>query len=452
LNVLKTFNGLKVRSNYFDNVNAIQLFGIAFLIAALAGMAASVLSKQIIGGEGHDGYLELATNLAAGNGYVFYPDGHKVFHRPPLYPVLLVPGALLPRMLRYAYIIALNSALFAGTVALLFRFARQTFNQRIALGAAAILIANPFLLFGVKNPVSAICQMFLYALVITITWRIAGEPRVPALKIAGFTLALWLAVMSHAVMLPISCVILLGLAASSLLTKRGPTLIQILATASCLALLILPWTIRNYRVTGMFIPVAGNSGMIYFAGNAHWGITQPPARPGEAREDAEFRHAGLPVEKRRQLRSYYGLTDPAAEKSVNERAHEHALTHPGDFAKKFVLNAVEFYFPVIIAILPPQGGVLDGLPLAQRIKSSHSEFLPISLYHLVLVLSAIAGLLKLRRTDRPLALFLFGAWFFSSVLYFPFLTFVGHSLFTYGTLPIISLLAAIAWWSKPTST
>jgi hypothetical protein len=81
----------------------------------------------------------------------------------------------------------------------------------------------------------------------------------------------------------------------------------------------------------------------------------------------------------------------------------------------------------------------------QRIKASHPEALPISIYHCVIVLSALLGFVRLQRSRPILAFALVGAWGIYALSYFPFLTFVGHALYTYGTLPIISLLAATFW-------
>ena len=330
-------------------------------------------------------------------------------------------------------------------MALLFRFANLLLTKRIAIIAAAILLLNPFLLYGVKNPVSAICQMFLYLVVLTGTWQIAHKNSVTFRDLIFQAFLFWAAVMSHGVMLPIVLLIWCALLLRSFYVKVGPKPLQILSMLAGLVLLVAPWTWRNYKVTGLFIPVAGNTGLAYFAGNAHWGITQPPRRIDEYREDSEFRHAGLPVEERRKLMTYYGFIAPATEMLANQHAREHVRSHPGDFAKKFILNGLEYYFPIVFAIIPPAGSHLDGLNLIQRIKGSHPEALPISLYHIVLIVSAVLGWISLRR-DRPiLSLALAAAWVIYAVSYFPFLSFVGHALYTYGTLPVISLLAARFW-------
>jgi 4-amino-4-deoxy-L-arabinose transferase-like glycosyltransferase len=416
------------------NFTARQWFAISFVVSVLAALGASAISDTIIGGEGHDGYLELAQNLVAGNGYVFQKGGHKVFHRPPLYPVLLMPGAALSKTFARAYIIILNSTLLAGTVTIVFSFGVRFFSRRIGTCAAALLLLNPFMLYGVKNPMSAICQMFFFSAVLFLTWRLLSTKKPPSFQfLILYTAVLAAAALGHATVLLLDCLILCVVAFRW----------RVAAVVCSLGLLILvaPWTWRNYRVTGMFIPVAGNAGLAYFAGNAHWGITLPPQAAQEAREDAEFRHAGLPLEKRREWMKYYGFTDPKVDALANERAKAHARNHPGEFAKKFFLNALEYYFPVTFAFFAPEGGPVHELPFPSRITAVSKEALALSVYHLALICCAIVGFARARKMF--VAKFLLAMWIVYALPYFPFLTFVGHALYTYGTLPIIALLAAI---------
>ena len=82
---------------------------VAFVVALMVSLIMVQVVRPLLkidrplGGEAYDGYLELAQNLVAGNGYVFEPGGHKVFHRPPLFPALLVPGMFLPEAAHRIY-------------------------------------------------------------------------------------------------------------------------------------------------------------------------------------------------------------------------------------------------------------------------------------------------------------------------------------------------------------
>jgi len=113
----------------------------AALLVFLAGLCSSVAISFVVrpmmqierpfGGEPYDGYIELAQNLVAGNGYVFEPGGSKVFHRPPLYPVMLIPGVLLPQSFWKTYVALLNSGLVGIASAVVLWWGRKLFGARI---------------------------------------------------------------------------------------------------------------------------------------------------------------------------------------------------------------------------------------------------------------------------------------------------------------------------------
>src|SRR5690606_17960665 len=108
---------------------------------------------------------------AAGNGYVFSPGGHKVFHRPPLYPLLIIPGTWLPLEGCRLYVAVLNSSLLAIAVRLLFYLGKLLFGHRTAAVAALLFALNPFLLISAKNAVPAVLQTLTYLLVLYLTWN-----------------------------------------------------------------------------------------------------------------------------------------------------------------------------------------------------------------------------------------------------------------------------------------
>jgi hypothetical protein len=212
-----------------------------------------------------------------------------------------------------------------------------------------------------------------------------------------------------------------------------------------LVIAIAPWTMRNYRVTGHFLPVVGNSGLAYYAGNAHWGITEPAQRPGEHRHQAEFRHMGLSPDLAAKHVRYYGMNDAKFEKHANDRMKEHMRSHPGDFARKLMLNAVEYYFPIFYFVLPPKGTDVSGLPMAQRLRAGAANTLPQSVFNAVLVSLALGGLVRLLMSgERWKGVMLTVAWAMFALPYFPFLTyFLGRSHYTFGTYPVLSILVAV---------
>jgi hypothetical protein len=284
----------------------------------------------------------------------------------------------------------------------------------------------------------------LYAFHLFYTRAKAREPLSIRLHL-GLILALFAGAMSHGTMLAAAVCLLVFLAAWAAWNKRADVLRSSVFVALGVAMLIAPWTWRNYRVTGLFIPVAGNAGLAYFAGNAHWGITEPAGGPSEPRYAADLRHAGLPTNAPAELVQFYGFTSPDWEKIANARMKEHLRAHPGAFARKFCLNALEYYFPVIYRLIPPAGTLWSGLPLKQRF-ADHRSFrdVVLSLHSLVLLALATGGCVALWRIRglRFVTAGLVLAWAAYALPYFPFLCFVGNQPYTFGTFPVLAILSA----------
>jgi hypothetical protein len=399
---------------------------------------------------GYDGHFELAQNIAAGNGYVFEKGGHAVFHRPPFYASILVPGALLPESLWRLYVSILNAALLAGTTYFISKFCAEIFDKRVAAIASLATGLNPIILYTVKTAHPAICQMFLFTLVLFFTWRLWQRFESGASlgigRAAGFAAALLAAALTHGTMILQAAGYILFFAFLAVRHRNWNLGRFALATAVFFWILLAPWTYRNYKVTGMFIPVVGNSGLAYFSGNAHWGITQPAWRWNEGRHEAELRHAGLNPTNATKRVQFYGFTNVQDEKFANAQMKAHLRAHPADFAKKFCLNAAEYYFPLLYYVIPPAGSAPAQFPFIQRIKRMEEKmFILITIWNAVLLALAMRGaaLLIYRRGTRTLGVILLAGWAAYAVPYFPFLTVINHTLYTFGTMPILSVLAGI---------
>ena len=430
----------------------------AAIIGFVVALFVSILMIQVVrpllkidrplGGEAYDGYLELAQNLVAGNGYVFEPGGHKVFHRPPLYPALLVPGMFLPEGAHRVYVAVLNSVIYAFASMLVFVTGKMLFNQKIGAFAWCFFVFNPFMLIVVKNAVPATLQTFAYVAVLFLTLRtylrIRSREQISFGECCVYALACWVAVMSHGTMLAVSLLLLGLLAMLAVRFRAWSGFRAIIVIGLLLAAAVTPWTWRNYRVTGLFIPVVGNSGLAYFSGNAHWGITLPAVRVGENRHEAEFRHMGLDPKLAAQHVRYYGMNDPQLEAYANDRMKAHLRAEPGDFAWKVFLNSIEFYWPVIYYIFPPAGTVDALAPDRIRIREILKS-LPQSIFNLIFASAAAVGIFRLCRIphQRWKGLSLWLVWALVALPYFPFLTHLfGRSYYPFGTYPVLALLAA----------
>lgn len=406
--------------------------------------------SETMGGNQHDGYLELAANVARGNGFVFEPKGAAVIHRPPAYVIALIPGTCFPAMIQRLYVILLNSALAAGTAVLIRKMAlRISHNRKIAALSVALLVSNPWIIWSIKNPMAVILQMFLYLLMAYLSLLfIQLKPYGDRWRLIAFSAVFgWVCAigsLSHGIMLPIS-LILMGMIAFRVVQQcesfKLPALLLSLMVLFCT---VLPWTIRNFHVTGRIIPVVGNSGTVYFGGNAYWGISKPPVQEGETIFQATLRHAGvsLPPES---VFHFWGLKDPSVDQQLKNEMVQHIKTHPRSFVKKIFFNGLGYYFPIAHQlIIPPPAKADDNGEESRSFSPKLAEVWIISVYHATILVLSMCAIIFSKKNflglgGVALSLIFIVLYAFP---YFPFLTFVGHSHYVFGTLPFLYLLTA----------
>ncbi len=399
---------------------------ILFVVSPITG-----LSKKF--GVENDGYIQLARSLVAGDGYVFEKNGPPVFHRPPLYPLFLVPVALFPENLQ-RYVIVIPQSILVGFIGMMiFRIAKQLYNQTVATSAVLIFLINPWVYWNAKNPMAVILQTLLYLIFVYLTMSeffeivgLSGLIKKTTLWLRGLTIGIFGAglALTHVAMLPIVFVFIFILFITALFRNRRhllPALIAIIV-AVCL---IAPWTYRNWVVFGRFIPVSGGGGLAYFNGNVHWDFIEPqPQKKSESYIDASLRVLGIEGTEATITR-WKGFKDIKNENLANVKMAEDIKNHPGLFMKKVILNAIEYYFPAMTKHF-----------LAVKVISA--EQTAITVFHLFLWIPAAIGIFYCRR----MGLLLSGGILLYAVWYFPFATFIGHSLYTLGTIPFLSILAA----------
>lgn len=410
-------------------------FSIIFVLSPLTG-----LSKNF-GGSGHDGYLEIARSVARGTGFVC-EQGQPPVACPPLYPLFLSQMTLLPEGLQRPCLIVFQSAMVGGIACLLFRIGKYLFGVSIARIAVVIFLLNPWVYWNAKNPMTPIMQGFLYILFVFLI----GSYIFDVLKATDTSQApkrwcpAWLAigitgaalVLTHGAMLAAAVILLFIVFILGILRRNKQLLTTTIMSGLVIVILVAPWTYRNWVVFKRFIPVAGNSGFVYFQGLLHWNICGEYAqRANESYRAAALRFLGKEGDESCYMQCY-GLRDPNIDEEFNEKMKEHIRTHPGMFVKKVLLNSIEYYFPTITYPF-----------LAVKVFSI--EKLALTIFHIALWGLAFVGIYRGRGQEKSrlhtglmlTAIVLYAIW------YLPFVTFIGHSLYTIGTVPFLSILAAI---------
>lgn len=414
------------------------------------------------GGPGNDGYIELARNIVQGEGFVFEPEGSPPIHRPPAYAFFLIPIAVLPDFLHRAGVIILNSLFFGGTAFLLYKFSLKFFDRHLVLISLLIFIFNPWVLWCIKFPMVAHLQMFLFTALFVLILHLFFQPEESLLKksfLGSVVLGLvgGISALTHGIMLPLVISLFFILIIIGIIKGRKDWVRLTSFAIVIFFIVVSPWTFRNWQVTGRFIPMVSNPGLLYFSGNAHWGIgTSDLKIDTPEKRDALYRGKVINNIQRillfagvdrpyKEVIHFYGLKDLELDAWLNKKAVHHALQNPDKLIRKVVLNSLEFYFPVTFYIFPPNFLSFSQHPLMTRILSDCRTVEVIqSLYYFLLWTFAIfgTGYSIYGRKKIKRCIVLLGAILIIIGSYLPFLVYISYSMYSFSTLPFLSLLSA----------
>lgn len=408
---------------------------LVFVVGPLFGFSKS------FGGHGHDGYLELARNIIRGNGFVFEAGGSPALHRPPLYPLLISPLTLLPIHLQRSAIIIFQSLMVGGIAYFIHRLAEKWFSKATAQIAVLIFLFYPWVYMNAKNPMTAIIQGFFYILLIFLITKIISQyhsgqtdtdktsrPFVDGISIGIVGAALSLC---HGAMLAVVGIILLVIIVTSIVHKNHKLTTTVIIGGILTLVFISPWTYRNYKILGRLAPVTTNHGFSYFHSLLHWNITGADAkRKGESYEQAALRYLGIEGSSDEHTQ-FWGLKSPELDMKFNDAMKEHIRQEPIIFLKKVALNSVELYFPFLTSRF-------------LAVKRFSWENLALTVFHLALWILAIFGLFRSGQIKgrRPKSLMVLALIILYGIWYIPIVTFIGHSLYTFATIPFLAILAA----------
>lgn len=425
---------------------------LAFCIALPAGLLAYAL--KISGNGLYDGHFNLAESLVHGLGYRFGADEPLALHRPPVYPLLLTPVAVLPASVQRYGLVLLQSALVAVASAQTFVIGRRWFGPTIAGWAALLPLSNPWLLVSLKTTKTGFPEMCLYLALCGwfLEWTLGPERKSPSwLQALTFGAVGGLLTLTHASKLLTVLALIALLVVTLALRGNWRAAAAMPLAVVTMAVVIAPWTYRNYVVSGRFIPVATNGGYAYFAGNAHWGITGPLGLDGPLEEWQVFslNHAGV-VAQPHEVGRFWGLYSSELNETLDRRMSEHMRQHPVDLLKKVAFNGLEFYFPVVHPLYAKAHGddPASWSAVGKRSIASGAA----SIYNAALIAAALVGLsVGAKGGDGRAALWICVLIAAFIAPYLPFLVKAGSAGYVLPTMPLLALLAARcrAFWPMP---
>jgi len=250
---------------------AISLFALAFLAhAILLVVVIPKISYRLHASYNQetyaDGYDQLAANLAEGNGYRMYPDTAKTLMREPGYPILLA-GIFSTFGNNFAVVKLANMLMVFAVTWLMTRISRGlSQNPVMILGPPLIFLFHPAILIAESRGGTEVLYTLFLALFMCTLFAAVNSNGTWHYAASGGVLGLTLLVRSVPILFPVFVLAYL-LVFERQRNQNVLNLFRNIALMIVAMFVVLsPWIIRNYRLTGKFVPTASVVGVSAQAG------------------------------------------------------------------------------------------------------------------------------------------------------------------------------------------
>jgi hypothetical protein len=240
-----------------SRLRVFQIGGLALLLLC-AGSLDWISGDQLTYSDERD-YATLAQSLLH-RGTFAYANGAPIVSRPPGYPVVI---AAIYSVIERPVAVKIANALFLALATFVLGLLAGRLDPRAPALVPYLVLAYPLLLYAAGTLYPQILACLLLAVVVMLITR--QHAKVTDCVFAGIAYgALILAVPYFLALLPLL---------AGYVFIRGPgskRRTAVLATALVLAsaVVVTPWTLRNYLVFHTFVPVSANNGYNLFVGNS----------------------------------------------------------------------------------------------------------------------------------------------------------------------------------------
>jgi 4-amino-4-deoxy-L-arabinose transferase-like glycosyltransferase len=258
-------------SGQVSGATVVRLFLLMLAIKAVIAFLAFPLISQVLGSNYHsdlfpDQYDAIAENLAAGNGYRVFTETAPTMLRSPGFVVLLAgifflfgKGILAVQVVQYF--------MSAGTAIFVYLITnRLVAMPRVSIVASAVYLFHPMVL--VSDSRGGVDTMLMLCMTVS-TWllyRAIDRRRISDFVFLGLAFGVTMLVKpSVALILP--AVGLFLMLARSIWQSSLVQLIRNFAITGLVAgLVLVPWVVRNYEISGHFVPTMTVGGLALFQG------------------------------------------------------------------------------------------------------------------------------------------------------------------------------------------
>ncbi len=276
---------------------------------------------------------ELARNIYTGNGYVYEGSSFPAIDRGPVYPYVLA-GLFFVTGGYHVETVQIFQVLIHGlTCLLIFFLAQKIFTRRIAIIAQVLCALHPMLIWYTARIWIETLHTFL--IIVAAFAIVLFIERLTLKRAIGAGLALGIAVLTKSILMFFPFVV----GGYVVLTWKRESFKPVAVFLIVFFLTVTPWTIRNYVVTGAFVPVHTSLGLNLIQGDAiaqH--ITEIPF------SNFELWHFGEEKIDSLLAGTNYTKTDPDGDRLLASASLNYNVSHPMFLIKRTFVNFVTFWY------------------------------------------------------------------------------------------------------------
>jgi 4-amino-4-deoxy-L-arabinose transferase-like glycosyltransferase len=308
----------------------------------------------LVAGTGGDGYDHLARSLLNGTGYRFRPQFAETISRLPGYPLVLV--AMFTLFGDRVWPVQLLQGVLAGvSCALIYRLGKTYFSERVGVVAGFLYAVYPGDFVASTRFVTEPLATFLLVCAVSVALWFMESPHITRALILGGVLGAASLVRDANLLIVIALLIVLPLLPQAR-AKRRTVFVHLVVSTLMVALLLTPWIIRGYRLSGtLILPTT--------AGGPNLGLAVCVSRHSDfvgdyrdlivkaAREEAGIINGYGIYENgqgdllKRDWWTFMRVDDEvAADRILRKVSLEEIAANPARFVRSGMLNLVGFWF------------------------------------------------------------------------------------------------------------
>ena len=254
-----------IEFNTVARVAPTRLRLLVFMLGTIMGLVVALWGwrHQSVVTQANDPYEFGAIGRDLAHGLGFRWRGHITMRRAPLYPALIAVLNLVAPNNPILLLQIIQACLLGGICLLAFTIGARLFSQRAGLIAGLLCAVHPMLLRYVPDVQVEMLLTFLFLLTV---WRgVCFRERSTVVNGLAFGAAASFGALVKPTPLLYPLIFLVALwwerRRDSDTTLPPLSLVSVAAVFGAMALIVLPWTARNYRVSGgRFVPVSTNAG------------------------------------------------------------------------------------------------------------------------------------------------------------------------------------------------